>query len=108
MNSAGGARITFEGKDSAVSGFDEIESDLTGNGFRFDECSYPLENFRMVDVLKCNRRALTGSEVGAIGRVRGDVSVVADAVRAELLSLDEFLRDPRIIGIKCQRGKGLF
>lgn len=62
----------------------------------------------MVKMLKYNRRTLTSGEIGAVSGVRSDVSVVADAVCAELLSLDEFLRDPRIIGIKRQRGEGLF
>lgn len=94
VDPARGARVTFEGEDLAVGRLHEVEGDLAREVCRFDEFCDPVKCFGVMGVLKGDGRARACGEFRKIRRVRGDVSVVADAVRADLPSLHVFLRDP--------------
>lgn len=104
MHAAGRAWIAFERVDLSLGRLYKVKCDLAGEVVLLHEVAHPFEDGGMFDMLKGNRRTLPGSEVRFIGCVRGEMSVVAHAVRAVLFALDIFLRDPRLFRIQFQRG----
>ena len=102
MYSAGCAWIAFERKDLPIWSFHKIKGNLTRELICFDKFLYPIKYSLMIYMLKDNRCTLPGGEIRAIGGVGGNMSVVDNAVRADLCPFDIGLRDPG--RFKCQRG----
>ena len=102
MYSTGCSWVTFERKDLPIRGFHKVKGNLARELIRSDKCFYPIKYSLMINVLKSNRCALPGNEIRAIGCMGSDVSVVDNAVGADLCPFDVRLRDPG--RFKCQRG----
>ena len=105
MYSTGCAWVTFERKDLPVRGFHEVKGNLARELSRFDKCFYPTKYSLMINVLKGDHCALPGGEIRAIGSVGGDMSIVDNAVGADVCLFDIGLRDTG--RFKCQRGEGM-
>ena len=94
MYSTGRAWVTFKGKDLPIWGFHKVKGNLARELICSDKCFHPIKYSLMINMLKGDCCALSGSEIGAIGGVGGDVSVVDNAVGADLCPFDVGLRDP--------------
>ena len=94
MHAACRARITLQRVNLPVWGLHEIKCNLSREMISCHEGLYPIEDIRMIHMLKNNCRALPRSEYGWIRRVCGDPSVVADAIRADFCPSDVTLRHP--------------
>ena len=96
MCAARRTRIAFERKQLAFGRLNKIERHLPGHVVTLNERPHPLEDARVLNGMKSDRRALPRCEDRRVDGVRGDPSALADGVTAKLLSADERLRDPRL------------
>ena len=94
MHAACRARITLQRVNLPVWGLYEIKCNLSREMISCYKGLYPIEDIRMIHMLKNNRRTLPRSECGWIRRVCGNLSVVTDTIRADFRPSNVTLRHP--------------
>src|SRR5690348_9284823 len=105
MDPTRGPRVALEREDLSLGRLDEVEPDLPGEGMFFHIGLHPFEDPGMLHMLKDNRYARPGSELGWVGSMRRDVPVMTHTISAETFSWDVFLRHPVLV--EPQRGQNI-